>query len=82
MHHSGSLAVTQAAGQAASVAAACGPSCFMARGILVPRPGIELASPALQGGFLTSGPPEKFFYLLLNLIKLKSVSNIDFEPIV
>ena len=26
-------------------------------GILVPRPGTELASPELQGGFLTTGPP-------------------------
>ena len=31
-----------------------------ARGILVPQPGIEPASPpALQGGFLTTGPPRK-----------------------
>ena len=28
-------------------------------GILVPRPGIEAKSPALQGGFLTTGPPGK-----------------------
>ena len=34
-----------------SVVAACG--------ILVPRPGIEPASPALEGGFLTTGPPGK-----------------------
>ena len=26
--------------------------------ILVPPPGIEPASPALEGGFLTTGPPE------------------------
>ena len=31
----------------------------MACGILVPRPGIEPASPELQGGFLTTGPPGK-----------------------
>ena len=30
-----------------------------ARGILVPPPGIEPSSPALQGGFLTTGPPGK-----------------------
>ena len=28
-------------------------------GILVPRPGIEPMSPALEGGFLTAGPPGK-----------------------
>ena len=31
----------------------------MACGILVPQPGAELASPILQGGFLTSGSPGK-----------------------
>ena len=31
----------------------------MACGILVPRPGIESASPALEGGFFTTGPPGK-----------------------
>ena len=31
----------------------------MAHEILVPRPGIEPMSPALQGGFLTTGPPRK-----------------------
>ena len=35
-------------------------------GILVPRPGIEPMSPALQGRFLTTGPPGKSsFYLLI-----------------
>ena len=29
----------------------------MARGILAPLPGIELVSPALEGGVLTTGPP-------------------------
>ena len=28
-------------------------------GILAPRPGIEPVSPALEGGFLTTGPSEK-----------------------
>ena len=28
-------------------------------GILFPRSGIKPESPALQGGFLTTGPPEK-----------------------
>ena len=31
-------------------------SVVVARGILVLRPGIEPASPALEGGFLTTGP--------------------------
>ena len=31
----------------------------MAYGILVPPPGIEPPAPALQGGFLTTGPPGK-----------------------
>ena len=34
-----------------------GLSCLSACGILVPSPGIEPLSPALQGGFLTTGPP-------------------------
>ena len=32
-------------------------SCPAACGILVPRPGIEPTSPALQGEFLATGPP-------------------------
>ena len=35
-------------------------SCSMAYGILVARAEIEPASPALQGRFLTTGPPGKF----------------------
>ena len=42
-----------------SVVAVCGLSCSTAYGILVPWPGIEPSSPALQGGFLTTGPPGK-----------------------
>ena len=34
-------------------------SCPTAWGILVLQPGIEPASPALEGGFLTTGPPGK-----------------------
>ena len=33
--------------------------CSAACGVLVPGPGIKAASPALQGGFLTTGPPGK-----------------------
>ena len=34
----------------------CGLSCPMARGILVCQPGMEPASPVLQGRFLTTRP--------------------------
>ena len=44
---------------AGSVAVARGLSCPMACGILVARPGIEPASPVLEGGFFTTGPPGK-----------------------
>ena len=37
----------------------CGLSCPTACGILVHWPGIKLASPALQDGFSTTGPPGK-----------------------
>ena len=43
-------------------------SCPEACGILVPRPRIEPASPALEGGFLPTGPPGKFqYHCLLSL---------------
>ena len=42
---------------AGSVVAAHGLSFPEACGILVPRPGIELESSALEGRFLTTGPP-------------------------
>ena len=53
----------------ASVIAASMLSSSAACGILVPRPGIKLMYPALQGRFLTTGPPEKSlsFYLGLSL---------------
>ena len=35
------------------------PSCPAACGILVPWPGIKPSSPALEGRFLTTGPPWK-----------------------
>ena len=38
---------------------ACRLNCSIACGILVPQPGIEPASPALQSRFLTTGPPGK-----------------------
>ena len=42
-----------------SVVAVRGLSCPEACGILVPQPGIEPASLALQGRFFTTGPPEE-----------------------
>ena len=41
-------------------------SCSMSGGILAPRPGTDPVSPALQGGFLTTGPLGKS----LSLVKL------------
>ena len=43
-----------------SLVVARGPSCSLAHGILVPRPGIEPMSPTLQvDGFFTTGPLRK-----------------------
>jgi len=50
-------AVLKAPEHAGSVSAECGLSCHTAYAILVPQPGIELVSPALEGGFVTTGPP-------------------------
>ena len=44
-----------------------GLSCLAACGILVPRPWIEPTSPALEAGFLTTGPPGKFPIPSLNI---------------
>ena len=41
------------------VARGLGLSCPTACGILVPSPEVEPVSPALEGGFLTTGPPGK-----------------------
>ena len=46
-------------GAQVSVVLACRLSCPMACGILVPRRGIQPVSPALAGGFLTTGPAGK-----------------------
>ena len=52
-----------------SVAAAPRLSCSAACGILVPQPGIEPTSPALQDRFFTTGPQEKshLFYFKISL---------------
>ena len=44
--------------------------CSVACGILVPRPGIKPASPALEGGFLTTGPPGKLLLLILDILNI------------
>ena len=58
---------------ASSVVVAQGLSCSAACGILVPQPVIEPMSPAMEGGFFTTGPPGKSlcisFLLLLNYYK-------------
>ena len=46
--------------------AACRLSCPVAYGILVPRPGIEPMSPALEGGFLTTQLPGNPLYSPFN----------------
>ena len=63
---------TRAPERMSSLVAAPGLSCPAACGILVPRPGIEPMFPALEGGFLTTGPPEKslFFIFLDHSIEL------------
>ena len=45
--------------QCKTLVVACGLSCSVACEILVPQPGIEPMSPALQGRFLTREPPGK-----------------------
>ena len=48
-----------------SIVVVCGLSCPSACGILVPQPGIQVASTALQDGFSTTGPPGKSPHFLL-----------------
>ena len=55
--------------RAISVVVAHGLSCLTACGILVPRTGIEPESPALEGGFFTTGPPGKSWKVLKNMQK-------------
>ena len=57
---------TQAPEQAGSVVGACGLSCPVTCGILVPRPGMEPTCPLLEGGFLTTGPPGKSLNSILS----------------
>ena len=50
----------------------------MACGILVPQPGIEPMPPALEGGFLVTGPPWSLQDGLF-LIKFEFQVNMDLE---
>ena len=52
--------------RASSVVVACRLSCPVACGILVPQPGIEPTSSALEGGFFTIGPRGKSLICFLN----------------
>ena len=72
-----------------SVVVACGHSCPATCGILVPRPEIEPASPALEGGFLTTGlqgKSQSCCYILkhvkigmkMNKIKMYTISEVVF----
>ena len=72
LRHAGSVFATRELllGREGSVVASCGCHCSTACGILIPQAGIRPVSLALQGGFLTTGPPGKppdplFFLLLL-----------------
>ena len=59
LQYKDTLVLTCRLESAGLVGEAHGLICSEARGILVPWPGIEPMFPAFQGGFLTSGPPEK-----------------------
>ena len=54
--------------------AAHGLTCPGAGGILVPQPGVEPASPALEGRLFTPGPPGKSQY---NQIKISLYSFME-----
>ena len=52
-------------------------SCPGACGILVPRPGIEPSSPALEGGFFTTGPPGKSLNWFISISLFSSSSGSE-----
>ena len=49
----------------------CSTQCPRARGFLVPRPGIKHVFPALEGGFLITGPPGQSLDESLNFLCLR-----------
>ena len=76
VHGLSSSCGTRASECTGSVAAARGLGCHTACGILVPQPGIEPVSPALEGRFLTTGPlgkSQRQHYLLLFHKYLKKI---------
>ena len=72
----------RAPGRTGSLVVARGLSCPEACGILVPWPGIEPTSPALEGGFLTTGPSGKSlpFNFVLILSSLLPFLSLPFSP--
>ena len=60
-----------------SVVVARGLSCFTAYGILVSQPGFEPMSSALQGGFLTTGPPGESLWGTSNMNKSRQDSVLN-----
>ena len=88
LHHVGSFCCnthTSCGVQASAVVLLCGMLC----GVLVPPPGIELASLALQGGLLTPGPLGKWsfiflvcliFVLLFQILPKVKLLNISASP--
>ena len=59
------------------VAVVCRLGCSVACGVLVPRPGIKPTSLALEGGFLTTGPPGESH---IHLFELEFSSFADVYP--
>ena len=66
MHHAGFFVVVP--GLSSCGFQTGGPSSPVRNGILVPPPGIKLASSALQDGFLTTGPLGKAQHFILKLL--------------
>ena len=58
------------------IVVACGLSCPKACGILSPGPGMEPASSALEGRFLTTGPPRK---MSLTYILVQNISTLVWQ---
>ena len=54
--------------------------CPSVHGILVPQPGLEPTSPALQGRFLTTGPPGKFLRVTFYLSEIFTTSSPGASP--
>ena len=69
----------QALGHTGSVVVAWG-LLLAACGILVPWPGIELKSPALEWWFLTTGPPGKSWWAIYSQREISMYCSIPFNP--